>query len=84
MERDETRMNQLEKLQVLLPHWVEHNQGHAEECKKWVDQLEPGDVQKNLKAAVAAMELVTRHLESSLAAVGGPMEDSEHTHHHHH
>jgi len=67
-------MNQLEKLQVLLPHWVEHNQGHAEECAKWADQVEQGDVQTNLKAAFAAMELVTKHLEEALAAAGGPAE----------
>jgi len=28
-------MEQLDKLRVLLPHWIEHNRGHAAECGKW-------------------------------------------------
>lgn len=80
-------MNQLEKLQVLLPHWIEHNQGHAEECRKWTDELSQGggveEVQKNLKAAFLAMETVTNHLEKALGAAGGPKKDGHRGHHHH-
>ena len=28
-------MRELEKLQVLLPHWIQHNEEHAEESRKW-------------------------------------------------
>jgi hypothetical protein len=77
-------MNQLEKLQVLLPHWIEHNQGHAEECRKWADQAGHDEVQSNLNAALAAMEVVTEHLEKALDAAGGPKTDGGHGHHHHH
>jgi hypothetical protein len=77
-------MDQLEKLQILLPHWIEHNQGHAEECRKWATDVENNEVQLNLNAALAAMELVTAHLEKALAAAGGPGVDTGHTHHHHH
>lgn len=80
-------MNQLEKLQVLLPHWIEHNQGHAAECRKWTEELSQGDsaedVQQNLKAALLAMETVTSHLEKALDAAGGPKKDGAHGHHHH-
>lgn len=82
-------MNQLEKLQILLPHWIEHNQGHAEECRKWIDELSQGgagaaeEVQENLKAAFLAMETVTNHLEKALGAAGGPKKDAHHGHHHH-
>ena len=27
----------MEKLQILLPHWIEHNHNHETEFKKWVD-----------------------------------------------
>ncbi len=77
-------MNQLEKLRVLLPHWIEHNRGHAEECRKWADQTEDNVVQSNLKEAFAAMEVVTEYLEKALDAAGGMKKDEDHGHHHHH
>jgi len=77
-------MNQLEKLQVLLPHWIEHNQGHTEECRKWAALIDNSEVQQNLNKALAAMELVTDHLDKALQAAGGPKMDDSHGHHHHH
>ena len=77
-------MNQLEKLQVLLPHWIEHNQGHAGECRKWAEQADNEAVQSNLMAALAAMEVVTEHLAKALDAAGGPKIEEGHEHHHHH
>ena len=77
-------MNQLEKLQVLLPHWIEHNQGHTEECRKWAAQADHQEVQTHLNAALTAMEVVTDHLEKALDASGGPRADGHHGHHHHH
>jgi len=76
-------MNELEKLQVLLPHWIEHNQGHGRECKKWADQVAEENVQSSLKAALKAMEQVTGHLSKALDAAGGPAVTEEHHHHHH-
>ncbi len=81
-------MNELEKLQVLLPHWIEHNRGHAEECAKWAElaEKESGteEVASNLKAALAAMDHVSERLEKALAAAGGAKNHGEHGHHHHH
>ena len=81
-------MNELEKLQVLLPHWIEHNRGHAEECAKWAElaKQERGTeaVASNLKAALEAMDLVSGYLEKALAAAGGAKNHGEHGHHHHH
>ena len=81
-------MNELEKLQVLLPHWIEHNRGHAEECGKWADLAgqEKGatEVESNLKAALAAMDVVSKHLEKALEAAGGSEAQGEHCHQHHH
>ncbi len=81
-------MNELEKLQVLLPHWIEHNRGHAEECNKWAtlagQESDAKEVESNLKAAFAAMEEVSRYLKKALAAAGGPVTDDGHGHHHHH
>lgn len=81
-------MNELEKLQVLLPHWIEHNQGHAAECKKWAELAgqEGGakEVESNLLAAFAATEEVNKHLEKALIAAGGAAADGAHGHGHQH
>ena len=28
----------VEKLRILLPHWIEHNQEHAAEFRSWADR----------------------------------------------
>ena len=76
-------MNELEKLQVLLPHWIEHNQGHTEECRKWVDQVGQEQVQSSLNAALEAMAQVSKHLNKALDAAGGSVATEERHHHHH-
>ena len=77
-------MNELEKLQVLLPHWIEHNKGHAEECRKWAETVGEGEVQSFLNAALEAMDQVTLQLDKALVAAGGPKTGGGHGHHHHH
>ncbi len=76
-------MNQMEKLQVLLPHWIDHNKGHAEECRKWLADLETDNVHTHLTEALDAMALVGKHLEEALHAAGGPKESHGHGHQHH-
>ena len=29
----------MEKLRILLPHWIEHNHNHEAEFKKWAEQI---------------------------------------------
>ncbi len=81
-------MNHLEKLQVLLPHWIEHNSGHAEECRKWAalaaESEAAEEVSSHLAAALIGMENVGKHLERALAAAGGAIKGGEGGHHHHH
>ena len=82
-------MNHLEKLQVLLPHWIEHNSGHAEECRKWAALAAESEAAEkvcspHLAAALIAMEDVGKHLERALAAAGGATNEGEGGHHHHH
>ena len=81
-------MNELEKLRVLLPHWIEHNRGHADECNKWAElaaqENDANEVETNLRAAYTAMEEVSSLLEKALAAAGGPASEGTHHHHHHH
>lgn len=77
----------MEKLQVLLPHWIEHNHNHEAEFKKWVD-LVRGEGQAALAdlldQAVASMAATDGLLKKALAEIGGPGHGHLHGHHHHH
>jgi hypothetical protein len=70
-------MRDLEKLRVLLPHWIEHNGEHAEEFRRWGRRAGPAEAQI-LDAARLAEEANAR-LEEALEELGGPLE-----HHHPH
>ena len=32
-------MNDLDKVRALLPHWIEHNAGHAAEFHDWAERV---------------------------------------------
>ncbi len=85
-------MNIIEKLRVMLPHWIEHNRGHAEEFSQWADQLDEteGELAGQLHRAVHSLEEAQRALVEALAMTGGAKSEkeadggSDHEHHHHH
>ena len=83
-------MNEMDKLRVLIPHWVEHNQEHANEFLDWVKQIEHVTAEvaiADMQAAVEAMKTVNAHLGTALEKLGGPLEyapDHSHTHPHDH
>ena len=82
-------MNELDKIKVMLPHWIGHNQGHGEEFKKWATNLQSAgetEISALLMKAAAALTEAQRHLEQALAKAGGSLEKSSHhpgCHHHH-
>ncbi len=41
-----TNQMELEKLGKLLPHWIEHNQNHAAEYKKWAAVAKENGLEK--------------------------------------
>jgi hypothetical protein len=67
-------MNEIEKLRVLIPHWVEHNQEHADEFRRWANAA--GEAATNLLAAAEAMQQVNRILESALEKLGEGASDA--------
>jgi hypothetical protein len=82
-------MDQTEKLRVLLPHWIEHNIGHGEECRKWLAiarEEGQGKVADYIEEAIQTMSKVNELLEMALKEVGGHVhgEGGGHYHHHHH
>ncbi|HIJ79023.1 MAG: hypothetical protein OEY01_08395 [Desulfobulbaceae bacterium] len=75
----------IEKLQILLPHWVEHNNNHEAEFSKWAEaagQAGEKSLAELLNKAVASMAATDAILKEALKLVGGP--GKEHHHHHHH
>lgn len=73
-------MRDLEKLRVLLDHWVGHNREHAEEFRQWAgraEQLGVREVASNLGAAVEELKSVNKWLVAALDKLGGPTEHQE-------
>ncbi|RLD10327.1 MAG: hypothetical protein DRI56_02880 [Chloroflexota bacterium] len=84
-------MNEKDKLRVLLPHWIEHNQEHAQEFMDWIEKIGQTmideDVITDVQGAAKAMETVNAQLQAALEKLGGALEyshDHSHTHEHHH
>lgn len=62
-------MNELEKLRILIPHWIEHNEEHADEYRRWAENVK--EVSTDLLTAVEALERVNRTLGVALDKMGG-------------
>lgn len=66
-------MNDLEKLRVLLPHWIEHNAGHADELREWAERIHlagKANVANRLLAAAASLQNAGDHLSKLLDEAG--------------
>ncbi|PKO22356.1 MAG: hypothetical protein CVU38_09885 [Chloroflexi bacterium HGW-Chloroflexi-1] len=78
-------MTDIEKLRVLLPHWLEHNTAHADDYRAWIERARAAGephVVKHLAAAIEKLEGVNRDLEAALEHLGGPTEAAGHDHPH--
>ena len=58
----------VEKLRILLPHWIEHNQSHAAEFRKWAASARAEDSESlaALLDKAAANMTARRHVVLSL------------------
>ena len=64
-------MNEMEKLRVLIPHWIEHNQEHADEFRRWAENA--GDASTEILTAAQAMQEVNGLLSAALKKLGGAL-----------
>lgn len=64
-----------EKLRLLLPHWIEHNQEHAKEFRRWADKA--GPAKADILSAANDLEKVNEILAQALQKLGGPLEHPE-------
>jgi predicted metallo-beta-lactamase superfamily hydrolase len=65
-------MNETDKLRVLIPHWIEHNQEHAQEFRDWAKKA--GDASTDILTASEIMEQANKTLETALEKLGGPLQ----------
>jgi hypothetical protein len=70
-------MDDIQKLRVLIPHWMEHNEEHALEFRRWAETA--GDATADLLAAVEALGQVNQILAAALEKLGGAL-PHQHSH----
>ena len=68
-------MNEIDKLRVLLPHWIEHNGEHAGEFREWAKRA--GLARNALLDAARLVEEANAQLQEALEQLDGPL-----AHHH--
>jgi hypothetical protein len=65
-------MEEKKRLSVVIEHWIEHNQSHMGEYKKWAQRastLNLGGVQTEIEEAIGKLSLVNHHLEKAMKAL---------------
>jgi hypothetical protein len=80
-----SEQNTVKKLRVLLPHWIEHNNNHIAEFRKWESEARTDagqEVAILLEKVIGDMEKAGKSLSEALEKVGGPLEGGGgHRHH---
>lgn len=77
----------IEKLRILLPHWIEHNRNHGAEFRQWAASARTEGAERLaalLKKAAANMDATDDLLKRAETEAGGPGEDHRHAHRHDH
>jgi hypothetical protein len=64
-------MEEIDKLRVLLTHWIEHNGEHAKEFRDWAERA--GLARNALLDAARLLEEANSRLREGLEEVGGPL-----------
>ena len=83
----EKHYSDLEKLQMLLTHWLQHNESHGSEYLKWAAVAREDGHAATAEFIEQALEFLKKADESlgkALESVGGPSQEHQHHHHHHH
>lgn len=70
-------MKEHEKLRILIPHWIEHNEEHANEFRRWAQKS--GDISGSILAAADSISQTNEYLEAALEKLGGPL-NNKHSH----
>jgi len=69
---EEARMDQRGKLSVVIEHWIEHNESHMGEYKKWAQtagELGLDSVRAEVEKAMENISQSNEHLRRALKSV---------------
>lgn len=79
---------ELEKLRILLPHWIEHSHSHQHDFSKWLEVAKnegQSEAAAEIDKAISLMKETDTALRKALELLGGEVEGhGGHGHHHHH
>ena len=65
-------MEQKKKISIVIEHWIEHNEAHMGEYKKWAQtagELGLDLVRAEIEEAVEKLTQSNKHLEKALKAI---------------
>lgn len=68
----------VDKLRVLLPHWIEHNAEHAAEFRLWAARA--GEAGGDILGAATSMIEANDALQRALERLGGALAPTDHPH----
>jgi len=80
-------MNDIERLRVLLPHWIGHNAEHANEFRTWAKKARTASderLAKHIEAAAQKMEAANHDFQGAIEHLGVDPHGHAHLHHDHH
>ena len=63
----------MEKLEIVLKHWIEHNEEHREEFQKWAERAKASGripVYEDISRAVESMREANEYLQRALERLG--------------
>ena len=66
-------MDQKKRLSIVIEHWVEHNESHMDEYKRWAQtagELGLDSVKVAIEEAMENISQSNEHLQKALKAVG--------------
>ena len=69
-------MEEIKKLSIVIDHWIEHNQSHMEEYKKWAQTASDLGLEKvsaEIEKAVEMLFQSNRHLEQARKSIREPL-----------
>lgn len=65
-------MDEKKKLSVVIEHWIEHNESHMEEYRRWAQRAEGlglKSVKEEIEEAVGSLSKSNIHLKKALDGV---------------
>jgi len=66
-------MDEMQKLSIVIEHWIEHNQSHMGEYRRWAEragELGLEQVKAEIEEAIRMLTQSNRHLEKAKQAIG--------------